>query len=100
MTKLIIYANILIMKHVIPIHEAKTNLSKLVKQAIAGKTIYIGAYGQPQAIITSLPETKNKLITGAWIQNNDVMIPDNFDDIDSEINKMFENSVILSSDRQ
>ena len=85
------------MKNVIPIHEAKTNLSKLVKQAVEGKTIYIGAYGQPQAIITSIPETKNKLITGAWAQNNDVVIPDDFDDIDQEINKMFENSIIFSS---
>lgn len=46
------------MKDVIPIHEAKTNLSKLIKQATAGKTIYIGAYGQPQAIITAVPKKK------------------------------------------
>jgi len=37
----------------IPIHEAKSNLSKLVKRAAAGETIYIGAYGKPEAIITS-----------------------------------------------
>lgn len=46
------------MQDIIPIHEAKTNLSKLVKQAVAGKTIYIGAYGQPQAIITAIPQKK------------------------------------------
>jgi len=38
----------------IPIHEAKSNLSKLVKRAAAGETIYIGAYGRPEAIITSV----------------------------------------------
>ena len=34
------------------IHEAKTNLSKLVKRAAAGETIYIGAYGKPEAALT------------------------------------------------
>jgi len=37
----------------IPIHEAKSNLSKLVKRAAAGETIYIGAYGKPEAIISA-----------------------------------------------
>jgi len=42
----------------IPIHEAKSNLSKLVKRAAAGETIYIGAYGKPEAIITSANSAK------------------------------------------
>ena len=37
----------------IPIHEAKSNLSKLVKRAAAGETIYIGAYGKPEATLTA-----------------------------------------------
>jgi prevent-host-death family protein len=36
----------------IPIHEAKTNFSKLVKQAAAGKVIYIGAYGKPTVTLS------------------------------------------------
>jgi antitoxin (DNA-binding transcriptional repressor) of toxin-antitoxin stability system len=36
----------------IPIHEAKTNFSKLVKQAAAGKIIYIGAYGKPTVTLS------------------------------------------------
>ncbi|MCL2127273.1 MAG: hypothetical protein FWH38_03370 [Treponema sp.] len=36
----------------VSIHEAKTNLSKLVKRAVAGETIYIGAYGKPEAMLT------------------------------------------------
>jgi len=42
----------------IPIHEAKSNLSKLVKRALAGETIYIGAYGKPEAIITAANPAK------------------------------------------
>jgi len=42
----------------IPIHEAKSNLSKLVKRAAAGETIYIGAYGKAEAVITSANSEK------------------------------------------
>ena len=38
-------------KQTISIHEAKTNLSKLVKRAAAGESIYIGAYGKPEAVL-------------------------------------------------
>lgn len=38
----------------VSIHEAKSNLSKLVKRAAAGETIYIGAYGKPEAVLTQV----------------------------------------------
>jgi antitoxin (DNA-binding transcriptional repressor) of toxin-antitoxin stability system len=37
----------------IPMHTAKSNLSKLVKRAAAGETIYIGAYGKPEVMLTA-----------------------------------------------
>jgi len=85
------------MKNAVPIHEAKTNLSKLVKQAAAGKTFYIGAYGQPQAIITAVPKKqpikigvlKRKYIPNAY----------NFDSLVSsspEISQDFEDSLSRS----
>ena len=43
----------------ISIHEAKSNLSKLVKRAAAGETIYIGAYGKPEAALTAVSPEKN-----------------------------------------
>jgi prevent-host-death family protein len=42
----------------IPIHEAKSNLSKLVKRAAAGESIYIGAYGKPEVVITAVNTAK------------------------------------------
>jgi len=42
----------------IPIHEAKSSLSKLVRRASSGETIYIGAYGRPEAIITAVNPAK------------------------------------------
>ena len=44
----------------ISIHEAKSNLSKLVKRAAAGETIYIGAYGRPEAALTVVNPGKFK----------------------------------------
>ncbi|MCL2792069.1 MAG: type II toxin-antitoxin system prevent-host-death family antitoxin [Spirochaetaceae bacterium] len=42
----------------ISIHEAKTNLSKLIKRAAAGETIYIGAYGKPEVVLTTANQRK------------------------------------------
>lgn len=53
------------MNKVINIYEAKTNFSKLIKKAQAGETIYVGAYGHPQAIIAPLPQVKKPNI-GIW----------------------------------
>jgi len=53
------------MVKVISMYEAKTHLSKLVKQAQAGEVIYIGAYGQPQAIIAPVP-AKKAIPIGVW----------------------------------
>jgi len=53
------------MDKVITIYDAKANLSKLVKRAQAGKMVYIGAFGIPQAVIAPLP-TKPKIKLGVW----------------------------------
>jgi antitoxin (DNA-binding transcriptional repressor) of toxin-antitoxin stability system len=42
----------------VSIHEAKTSLSRLVKRAMAGETIYIGAYGKPDVALTAVNQKK------------------------------------------
>jgi len=42
----------------VSIHEAKTNLSKLVKRAAAGEPIYIGAFGKPEVVLTVVNQKK------------------------------------------
>ena len=44
----------------ISIHEAKSNLSKLIKRAAAGETIYIGAYGKPEVALTAVSPEKQR----------------------------------------
>lgn len=53
------------MAEVVGISEAKANLSKLVKRAEAGETIYIGAYGKVQAVLAPAPVRK-PIPLGVW----------------------------------
>lgn len=53
------------MSDVVPISEAKANLSKLVKRARAGEVIYLGAYGHPDAVLAPVPE-RRPVVVGAW----------------------------------
>lgn len=58
------------MPEVVSISEAKTNLSKLVKRALAGETIYIGAYRNIQAILGPAPACK-PIPIGVWADRRD-----------------------------
>jgi antitoxin (DNA-binding transcriptional repressor) of toxin-antitoxin stability system len=44
------------------IYDAKTNLSKLIKRAAAGETIYVGSFGKAEAVIAPLPVAPKKKI--------------------------------------
>lgn len=53
------------MTDVIPISEAKANLSRLVKRAHAGEVIYLGAYGIAEAVLAPVP-VRPSIVIGAW----------------------------------
>jgi antitoxin (DNA-binding transcriptional repressor) of toxin-antitoxin stability system len=75
---------------VMTIYEAKTNLSKLVKRAAAGETIYIGAFGKAEALLTPLPKLTRNVVLGKWKNSSLVSYSD--EDIigpDEDIQKMF-----------
>lgn len=42
------------MQPVIPMHQAKSNLSSLVKRAASGETLLIGAYGHAEAMLVPI----------------------------------------------
>lgn len=50
---------------VFSVHEAKTHLSKLLQRVRDGETIYIGAYGRPEAILAPAPEAE-PIPIGIW----------------------------------
>lgn len=80
------------MTKVVSIYEAKTHLSQLIKKAQAGETIYIGAYGQPQAVIAPTP-TKKPIRIGVLahkykpgdLKDKDIIGPD--PDIETDFEK-------------
>lgn len=82
------------MSKVISIYEAKTHLSKLVKRAEAGEVIYIGAYGNSQAILAPVP-IKKPIKIGVWADKkitNAYKIKDLVDP-DPDITADFEESI-------
>ena len=46
--------------HQVTIHEAKTNLSKLIQEALAGEEVIIAKNKQPLIRLTVLPEVKRQ----------------------------------------
>ncbi|QQS69014.1 hypothetical protein IPP75_03775 [Candidatus Saccharibacteria bacterium] len=87
------------MSKVYTIYEAKTHLSKLGKRAAAGETIYVGAYGTAQFMLTPIhvaktPQKSFRKI-GVWDHK---AIPDAYDYAslvgpDTELNALIEESI-------
>ena len=77
--------------HIVNIHEAKTHLSQLIAQMLAGEEIIIGKAGQPIAKL--VPFSKNsepRKLGGDW--EGRVWMADDFDDTSKEIIDSFYNS--------
>jgi prevent-host-death family protein len=76
------------MSKVITIYDAKTNLSKYIKQAKAGNPIYIGSYGEQEVVLMAAKPKKSKIIfgtaAGKLINKNKPI-----SEIDPDIQKMF-----------
>lgn len=69
------------------IHQTKTNLSKLLEKMHKGEDIIIAKAGKPIAKLVPYEEKLKPRKFGLW--KGKVSIPDNFDDEDEEINKLF-----------
>jgi prevent-host-death family protein len=69
------------------IQAAKTHLSRLVEEAAAGEEIVLAKAGRPYVkLVPCMPSaTPRKL--GGW---ENVRIPADFDDVDSEMVRLFE----------
>ena len=60
------------------IHEAKTQLSKLIEFALAGEEIIIAKAGKPLVKLIPYQENKQPRVPGGW--ENQVIMSENFDD--------------------
>lgn len=69
------------------IHVAKTNLSKLIEKALKGEIVVIAKAGKPLVDLVIHKESLKPRKLGLW--KGKVHVPDNFNDEDEEINKLF-----------
>jgi prevent-host-death family protein len=71
-------------------HEAKTNLSRLVKEASAGRPFVIAVSGEPKVTVTPYKEKVNDRLSMLGFMKGEIKVPEDFDDMCSEeIEKMF-----------
>lgn len=72
---------------VVNIHEAKTNLSKLIEITQKGEEVIIGKAGKP---VVKLVAYKDKLKPRkAGLLKGKIFVPENFNEEDPQINKLF-----------
>jgi prevent-host-death family protein len=72
------------------IHEAKTNLSRIIAQVLAnGEPVTIARAGKPVVILSAHPGSRPSQRKLGILQGK-VQLPENLDVHDAEIQKMFE----------
>ena len=69
------------------IHQAKTNLSKLIEKTQKGEDVLIAKAGKPVAKLSPYKEELKPRKPGLW--KGKVWVSDDFDEEDKEINKLF-----------
>ncbi len=72
------------------IHEAKTQLSRLVDQAAKGKSFIIAKAGKPMVKVTRLDAPTGNKIRRLGFLSGQFVVPDDFDEIGSkDIERVF-----------
>lgn len=72
------------------IHEAKTQLSKLVDEASKGEPFVIAKAGKPMVKVTALGAPVGKEIKRLGFLSGQISVPDDFDRMgEAEIERMF-----------
>ena len=70
-------------------HEAKTNLSKLVKQVEEGEEVVIERNGKPVARLTRAEEQRNNMAAIYGIWKGQVWMADDFDELPEDMAEAF-----------
>ncbi len=66
------------MQSVMGIHEAKTNFSQLVKQAVAGTPVLIGGYGKAEVALVPISQLAQKS-KRLGVMAGKLLVSDDFD---------------------
>ncbi|HVC36453.1 MAG TPA: type II toxin-antitoxin system prevent-host-death family antitoxin [Candidatus Dormibacteraeota bacterium] len=76
------------MSNTVSIYDAKTNLSKYIKQAKAGTPVYIGSYGT-QEVVLMAAEPKKTQITFGTAKGKLAYMNKQHGDLDADVQEMF-----------
>lgn len=79
------------------IHDAKSNLSRLLEQAAAGEVVVIAKAGKPIAKLVAYdaPEPREAKRIGFML---DLVVPQDFDELDNEVTNLFDSMQLLTAD--
>lgn len=72
---------------IVNIHQAKTNLSKLIANFLEGQEVVIAKAGKPVAKLVAYKEKLKNRKPGLW--KGKVWMSKDFNDEDEELNKLF-----------
>lgn len=70
--------------HTVNIHEAKTNLSRLIEQAVQGEPFIIAKAGKPLVKVSRLDAPDTTRIKRLGFMAGQIAVPDDFDRMGSE----------------
>ena len=74
----------------INIHEAKTQLSRLVDQAAKGESFIIAKAGKPLVKVVPLNAAESRKVRRLGFMEGEIKVPDDFDRMDQEeIERLF-----------
>jgi antitoxin (DNA-binding transcriptional repressor) of toxin-antitoxin stability system len=73
------------------IHEAKTNLSRLIEKAVKGESFIIAKAGKPLVKVSRLEAVSGAQVKRLGFMNGQISVPDDFDRMGGEeIEGLFE----------
>ena len=78
------------------IHEAKTHFSKLLERVALGEEVIIAKAGKPVAKLVAVQQPKTRVFGSA---KGEFVVPDDFNESDPEIEKLFYESDLFPTDR-
>ncbi|MBU6405080.1 MAG: type II toxin-antitoxin system prevent-host-death family antitoxin [Metallibacterium scheffleri] len=61
------------------IHEAKTNLSRLIEQAVKGESFVIAKAGKPMVRVTAIDAPRADQVRRLGFMAGQIQVPDDFD---------------------
>jgi len=71
--------------HIVNIHEARTHLSRLVKQAAKGESFIFAKSGKPLVMVCALDTPSANQVKRLGFMSGRIQVPEDFDQMGSDV---------------